>query len=330
MKRSKDGSVTGARLFTSGAILNYESLLDIPSERELDAAEVLRAREQLDLFIEGEEQGRAVVASLGERGADFVKISLSGRLPGEPPPQRLSDEELTALLEEVHRRGLKATTHTMSVTDLERAVALGFDALEHPAFTLRLGAGVPWPDGLAERIADKGTFSVPLLVAMEVFISFLEEPERLDDPRLEEAVGAQLLEDARAWLGREASDPRILEARKARYAVVRENLRRLIEAGAPIAMGTDKGTRLNYHEHANHVRELEIYVELGMTPLEALRSATLRGAELLGVEDRLGSIVPGKVADLVVLKADPLADLRALDDIAMVFQSGARVIGDSP
>lgn len=320
------GTVVGSRLFTSGAILNYESLLDIPSTKQLDEAQVARAREQLDLFIEGEEQGRAVIAKLHGRQADFVKISLSGRLPGAPPPQRLSDEVLTTLLDEAQRRGLRTTTHTMNVTDLQRAVALGFDALEHPAFTLQLGEGVAWPEGLAERIAEAGIFSVPLLVAMEVYITFLEEPERLEDERLA-PVPSELLEDARAWLQREGSDPSILASRRARYAVVRDNLRQLIAAGAPIAMGTDRGTRLNYHEHANHVRELEIYVELGMTKLEALRSATLRGAEILGVEDRLGSIEPGKLADLLVLRADPLTDLRALDEVAMVFQNGARVDG---
>lgn len=316
------GEVSGSRLFTSGAILNYESLLDIPSERALDSADVAQARQHLDLFVDSEEQGRAIIADLAERGVDFIKISLSGRLPSGPRPHQLSDEVLAALLDEAQAHGLPTTSHTMNANDLGRAVTLGFDATEHPAFTLNLGRAVPIPDTLVDQMASAGVFSIPLLVAMEVYITFLENPGLLDDPAVVEAVPTSLLDDGRRWLENEASNPAILEARRARYAGVRDNLRRLIEAGAPIAMGTDKGTRLNYHEHANHVRELEIYVELGMTPLEAITSATLRGAELLGVADRLGSLEAGKHADLVVLRADPAADVRALGEVSMVFKGG--------
>ena len=319
-----EGQLRGPRLFVAGAILNYESLLDIPTDVVLDTADVLRARQELDRFVIDAASGRAMIRSLESRGVDFIKISLSGAAAAGPRPNALPDEVLGELLGEARSLGLRTTSHTMNVEDLSRAVRLGFDATEHPAFTLQRGRGVPMPDSLVRQMANQRVYAIPLLVAMEVYITHLRDPSLLDDPSRMAGIPSDLVDEAKRWIELELVDPAILEAREARYEVVRDNLSKLIEAGVPIAMGTDKGTRLNYHEHANHVRELEIYVELGMSPLEAIRSATLRGAELLGVAADLGSIEAGKTADLVVLNGDPTEAIRHIGDVVMVFKNGVR------
>ncbi len=89
-------------------------------------------------------------------------------------------------------------------------------------------------------------------------------------------------------------------------------------------MGTDRGTRLNYHQAANHIRELKIYIDLGMTNMEAITSATLRGAELLGMEKKLGSLTNGKLADIIVVEGNPLDTIESLGNVTMVFKEGKR------
>jgi imidazolonepropionase-like amidohydrolase len=318
------GRIAGARLFAAGAILHYESLLDIPTTRSLDTTAVRRARHELDRFVPDAATGVRLVRALHDGGADFIKISLSGSAPGGPAPVALDDSVLAAIVSEAHRLGLRTTAHAMSRETIRRAVALGFDALEHPAFTIEQGRAVELPDALVAEIVRKGVYCVPLLVAMEVYNRYAAQPDQLDDAAAA-GIRPELLAEARAWAAQEHATPGALAALDTRYQVVRSNQHKLIRAGARIAMGTDKGTRLNYHELANHMRELEIYTELGMTPLEAISTATLRGAELLGQQSRLGTLEVGKRADLLVVDGDPSLHIRDLARVRLVYKDGVAV-----
>jgi imidazolonepropionase-like amidohydrolase len=229
------------------------------------------------------------------------------------------------MVSEAHRLGLRTTAHAMNRRDLRRALDAGIDALEHPAFMIERGRAVELPDELVAEIVRRHVFIVPLLVAMEVYNRFAREPSLLDDPALVNGLRPELVADARAWARDEHDAPGAIAALDARYAQVRENQAKLIRAGALVAMGTDRGTRLNWHEHGNHVRELEIYTELGMTALQAITSATLRGAQLLGAERRFGTIEPGKVADLLIVDGDPATHITDLAHVKIVFRNGARV-----
>jgi imidazolonepropionase-like amidohydrolase len=99
--------------------------------------------------------------------------------------------------------------------------------------------------------------------------------------------------------------------------VAKESVRRAIRAGVPIAFGTDAAV----YPHGDNARELATLVERGMTPLEALRTATLHAAALLGVDDR-GVIAPGRLADLVAVDGDPLADISVTERVSFVMQGG--------
>jgi len=171
----------------------------------------------------------------------------------------------------------------------------------------------------------KGVYCIPLLVAMEVYNTYAAQPERLDDTTLMKGVRPELVAEARAWARDEHATLGALAALDARYQVGRANQQKLVRAGARIAMGTDKGTRLNCHAHGNHVRELQIYTELGMTPLEAITSATLRGAELLGLGTTLGTLDVGKIADVLVVAGDPSTRIGDLEHVRMVFKGGTLV-----
>jgi imidazolonepropionase-like amidohydrolase len=324
----EDGVIAGSRLFIAGSILNYESLLDIPTERSLSEKDIAAARRSMDLFVEDRDQGLAIIREYAARGVNLIKISVEGNPPGGEPPVALSVDVLAQLVSEAHKLGLRTSAHALSIPGLKRALHAGFDALEHPEilFSAEPGNGrtVSIPDEVVRQIVELGVYSIPLIVAMEVYPKFLQNPELLEDPAVLQDLPADMVLEARQWASNQRVDPGSVERWHADYAIVRGNLSKLIAAGALIAMGTDKGTRLNYHEHANHVREMAIYVELGMSPSDAIVAATRRGAELLGREDRLGTIAPGRQADIVVIASDPLADINAMGGVVMVFKNGIR------
>ncbi|MXX56628.1 MAG: amidohydrolase family protein [Gemmatimonadetes bacterium] len=327
----ESGLIAGSRLFTSGTILNYPGvyrMFDDPTDSVFEgipAEGVEYARAAMRLPVRDGAHGREIVADYAERGADFIKVS-SHSGPENIPPE-LSTEALTEIVEEAHARGLRVTTHTSSIPSIVAVLDAGVDAMEHPTLVAEeeVGPQGEFPDELVQRFVDQNVYSVSLMVVREVYVTYLEDPSRLEDRWYIRHAPADMVQEAREWVARDlASDPEALAKQRAGYELGRENLAKLIAAGAPIAMGTDKGTRLNFHESGNHVREIEIFTELGMTPMEAIVSATRRGAELLGMEEEFGTIEPGKLADVIVVDGNPLEDIWALRDVDLVFKEGVR------
>ncbi len=327
----ESGLIAGSRLFTSGTILNYPGvyrMFDDPTDSVFEgipAEGVEYAKAAMVLPVRDGPHGREIVADYAERGADFIKVS-SHSGPENIPPE-LSTEALTEIVEEAHARGLRVTTHTSSIPSIVAVLDAGVDAMEHPTLVSQeeVGPQGEFPDELVQRFVDQNVYSVSLMVVREVYVTYMEDPSRLEDPWYIRHAPADMVQEAREWVARDlASDPEALEKQRAGYELGRENLAKLIAAGAPVAMGTDKGTRLNFHESGNHVRELEIFTELGMSPMEAIVSATRRGAELLGMEDEFGTIEAGKLADVIVVDGNPLEDIWALRDVDLVFKEGVR------
>ena len=327
----ESGLIAGSRLFTSGTILNYPGvyrMFDDPTDTvfaHVTPEGVAYAKASMVLPVRDGPHGREIVADYAERGADFIKVSSYSGPDNEPP--ELSTEALTEIVEEAHARGLRVTTHTSSIESIVAVLDAGVDAMEHPTLVSgdEVGPEGEFSDELVQRFVDQNVYSVSLMVVREVYVTYYEDPSRLDDPWYIRHAPADMVQEAREWVARDVAEgPEALEEQRAGYELGRRNLAKLIAAGAPIAMGTDKGTRLNFHESGNHVRELEIYTELGMTPMEAIVSATLRGAELLGMEDELGTIEAGKLADVIVVDGNPLENIWALREVDLVFKEGVR------
>lgn len=251
--------------------------------------------EGMTLPCDGADAFRAGVRKQVKRGADLIKLNVcvsSVRDPSRPYRQEMTDDEIRAACDEAHMLERPVTAHTSGGPAIATAVRLGLDCVEHGH----------WIDEeTADLMAEHGATLVPTLLVNERNFEFGRE-----------ALGASKA----SWQWLEL-------AREAKW----ESLRRVKEAGARIVVGTDAGFMLPHGEL--NAREIELLVHGGLSPREALIAATKAGADLLGLDD-VGTIEEGKIADMLLVKGDPLDDVTVLQDAARlrVFQGGVEVRAD--
>ncbi len=282
-------------------------------------------RQEIARHVTSAAQARELVRADAAAGADLIKVHFLPRA-GELEEARAW---LVAAADEAHAQGLPISAHATRLAHARAVIDAGFDQLVHSIDDF------PIDDALARRMAARGVvYTTTLLVYegyREVFLDGLDYSDfelALGDPAVIETL------DDLAYLP-ERLLPGWLRQRRGRLrepvampfwavhnvqTVMAENLRRLAAAGVTIAAGTDAGTVGNLHGPALH-RELELLVAAGLTPRQALRAATVGGAAAMNRED-LGSIAPGKAADMVLLDADPLADITNTRRIWRVIKAG--------
>jgi imidazolonepropionase-like amidohydrolase len=220
-------------------------------------------------------------------GASCIKLKASGGVYGhaeEPGSPQLTVEEMRPAVEEAHKAGRKAAAHAYSVEAINNALEAGVDSVEHGSFLDRETVG---------RMREQGTYLVP---TMSVYAAMAEKGPGLGSPEYITRKTAEVLE-----AGGEA-------------------FRLALEAGVPVAAGTDCGAP--GHPHGTLPEELRLMVEAGATPQQALRFGTSAAAELLGLGDEVGALEPGKRADLLAVAGDPTLDILALGEVRLVLRDG--------
>ncbi|HUG33439.1 MAG TPA: amidohydrolase family protein [Anaerolineales bacterium] len=244
--------------------------------------------------VDGVEDCRRKVREVLRAGADIIKIcSPGGVLSPTDHPEfvQFSPEELEVIVREAaYRRGVKVMSHAQGAEGVKNAIRAGVHSIEH---------GIYLDDEALELMLKHGTFLVPTLLAP---LAVLEAGEKGGMPEY--------------------------GVRKAREVaeIHSESISRAHKAGVRIAMGTDAGVM----PHGTNLRELGLMVNIGMNPLETIVATTKKAAECLGWEDRVGTIQSGKLADIILVKTNPLQDIRSLekvDNIALVMKDG-RVVKD--
>ena len=242
---------------------------------------------------DGPDQVRKAAREQLKAGADQVKLMATGGVmtPGvEPGAAQLTEDELRAGIEEAHKTGRLTATHAQGSDGIMNAVRAGIDSIEHGFFLT---------DEIIELMIKKGVSLVPTLSAIHFIVKH----------GVEAGVPEFMVEKARR-----VQEPHI------------ENMMKAKKAGVRIGMGTDAGTPFN--EHGKNLRELDLMVRAGFSPTEALVASAKTAAEVIGLAEEIGTIEPGKAADLIVCQGDPTKDITLLtdpDNVTAVYQNGRKV-----
>ncbi len=220
-------------------------------------------------IVDGPDEMRRKVRELHRMGANVVKVATSGGVlsPRDDPSQaQFRPAELEVLVEEASAAGMFVMAHAQAADGIKNAVRAGIRSIEH---------GILLDDEGIELMVSRGTWLVPTLVA---------------------PLGVLDAADAGVTFS-----PGVLEKARGVIETHRAAVRRAVEAGVRIAMGTDSGVT----PHGANLRELGLMAGVGMSPAAVLEATTRSAAQLLGVDRDLGTIEPGKLADLVAVEGDP-------------------------
>ncbi|HSM88073.1 MAG TPA: amidohydrolase family protein [Candidatus Limnocylindrales bacterium] len=247
---------------------------------------VMMFPEERDFSIaDGVDQVRHVVRAQVKYGVDVIKILATGGVLSKgdsPGAPQFTPEELKAAAEEAHMAGRKIAAHAHGTQGIKNAILAGIDSIEHASLI----------DDEGIRLArEHGTYLV-----MDIYN---------DDYILGKAVEFGLPKEN-------------LEKEKMVGRLQRENFERAVKAGVKMAFGTDAGV----YPHGDNAKQFYYMVKYGMTPAQAIRAATSSAADLIGRTKDVGTVEPGKYADLIAVTADPLQNVRALENVEFVMKGG--------
>jgi imidazolonepropionase-like amidohydrolase len=266
------------------------------------------------------EEARAQVAALAPRQPDWVKIRVDDSLgtTAKMPPA-----VYRAVIEEAHKHGLRVAAHIFYMEDARDLVASGADMIAHSVRDRPVDAA------FVDALKARHVCLCPTLMREVSAFVYGSEPDFFSDPFfLKEADPAVLAELRRPERQKTvATSPAAARYREA-LAMASRNLKTLFDAGVPIAMGTDTGPPARFQGYFEHL-ELEHMVAAGLTPAQALVTATGGAARCLGLAGKVGTLEPGAWADLLVLRQDPLADIRHTRTLESVWIAGNRLTGFS-
>ena len=257
--------------------------------------------------ITSSEEAGQKVEEFAKAGVDLIKAHAG-----------LTFGDYQAIVAAAHKSRIRVYAHVYAETDVRHALDAGVDVLQHVGSA---GTAPPYSKELITDIVNAGR---PVVVTAAHRAWIYEDtaafPERLQDPDLKKAFGpeiyAEVQDSLKNWwtLG--------YFQRTDREMLFRERgVKQFIESGAVMGMGTDSGTPMNFHSEALW-REIKVHVDMGMTPSRAIAAATRVNAQIIGKGRELGSVEPGKIADIIVVNGNPLFDITALAHVEMVMKDG--------
>ncbi len=254
------------------------------------------------------EDAQAFMDARLAEGSDYIKIMYdNGSLKASGPEPTLRKETMAALIEAAHLRGKRTVVHILKLQDARDAIELGADGIAH------VFVDQPPDEDFASFAAAHHIFVVPTLAILEYVCNVAEEDLLVNHPALSPYLSAtdktQLLHSH-------------LSFNKGTYSIAEEAVRQLKAVGVPLLAGTDAA--LNTVHGVSLHRELELLVKAGLTPLEALASATSIPARIFDLPDR-GRIIPGLRADLLLVEGDPTTDILSTRSITAVWKQGVEV-----
>ncbi|RLA28807.1 MAG: hypothetical protein DRQ63_02605 [Gammaproteobacteria bacterium] len=291
-ERVRSGEIPGPRLTISGPWITRLDMESVP-----DAYEIV-----IDSPREAAQRTRELIAA----GSDVIKTWVG-----------LSEDDYRAVVEEAHKHGKKVHAHLYDPDAIRAAIDAGVDVFQH----VGSARNPPYDDALVSEIAHK---NIPIVQTIShriwVYPATVKFPERLYDPVYKKDMPADIYEEFIASFEN-------FHRRSYFYDIGQESRNaeksagQFIEAGAYMGVGTDAASPLNMHTEAMW-REMSALVDSGMTPIQVISAATKTNAEILDQFDELGTIEPGKLADIIVIDGNPLANIDAMQHVDIVVKDG--------
>lgn len=280
-----EGFISGPRIVASGPALSITG-----GHGDINGfspeTRVTMFPEQRDFHIaDGVEQVRQTVRAQVKYGVDVIKMHATGGVLSQgdsPGAPAYTFEELKTAADEAHAAGRKIAAHAHGAEGIRRAILAGIDSIEHASLA---------NDEDIQLAKEHGTYFV-----MDIYN---------DDYILGKAIEFGL---PQANVEKERMVGRLQ----------RENFQKAFKAGVKMAFGTDAGV----YPHGDNAKQFKYMVQYGMTPAQAIRAATFNAADLIGRSKDVGTIEPGKYADLIAVPADPLQDVRSLESVGFVMKGG--------
>ena len=261
------------------------------------------------------EEARSDVARLAEMNVDWVKTRVDDGLDTRP---KLSPEVYGEIISAAKEHGLPVAIHIVDLEDAIGIVQAGVDLVAHSVRDEAVD------QALTEAMLEADICLVPTLTREVSTFAYAERPDFFDDPFfLERAAPADL--DAFLTPQRQAqSESEAAQFWRSALPLALQNMNRLHDAGVGVAMGTDTGPVGRFQGYFEHL-EMEMMADAGLTPAEVIHAATGGAASCMGLAGTVGTLVPGAMADLVVLEESPLADILNTRGIHSVWTSGNRI-----
>lgn len=253
------------------------------------------------------DEARAAARKVIDLGADLIKVHGG-----------LTKDQMVAIADEARKKGLRITGHTGNKQDLLMRISNGQNAIEH----LGLGSGSTIDPEVLTALREHRTYVVPTLIQSMIQINALEAPDWKDNQRARSTTPPDLWAD----IHRSMFNPQRLGyfGGGARARGMREQgakFKQLWDAGVRVLVGTDGGTPLNFQTDATW-QEMDLMVQYGVPPMDVIAMATRHNAEYLRMGSELGTITPGKLADIIVVDGNPLVTMRDLRHVAAVVKDG--------
>ena len=280
----RKGLVIGPHVYTAGKIISSTGGHGDPTHgfREGLYAEP----HTTETVADGKDACIKAVRQMYKEGADLIKITASGgvlSLEKDGAGAQFNDEELKAIVETAKDYGMAVAAHCHGAVAMKRAILAGVTSIEH---------GTYMDDEAIALFKKYGTWYVPTIIAGKSVADSAKKPGFF---------------------------PPVIQAKALAVGpVIQGTFAKAYKAGVKIAFGTDAGV----YAHGKNWMEFVYMTEVGMPALEAIKCATVNGAELIGISDKAGTIEPGKWADIVAVEGDPMQDIHAMGQVRFVMKEG--------